>query len=142
VPRVPEVVADASVVCKWFVPEPGSDSALRLRDAHVESRVRIIAPQLLCYEFANAIRHHPAMTRTTLRTALRYFFDLQIGLAPPSVKAMSRIAEIALPAKLTVYDACYMELAEDHSCQLVTDDSRLLRAYDRAVSTSAWVPDG
>jgi predicted nucleic acid-binding protein len=141
VARLPEVVADASVVCKWFVTEPDSSAALTLRRAHAEGRVRIIAPQLLGYEVANALRHHPTMSPGELRAAIRYFFDLQIALAPLSSASLSHAADYAYSEKLTIYDACYAVLAESHSCPLVTVDSHLLRASDRAVSISDWFPD-
>ncbi len=139
--RLPEVVVDASVVCKWFVPETGSDRALALRDAHAEGRIRIIAPDVLCYEFANALRHHPGMSAHRLRAEVRFFFDLQVGLVPPSSAILGLASELAFREKLTIYDAVYAILAEAHSCSLVTEDSRLLRASDRAVPISGWSLD-
>ncbi len=136
--RVPEVVVDASVVCKWFVSETDSDSALALREAHSEGQVRIIAPQLLCYEVANALRYHPSMTQSDLRATMRFFFDIQIALAAPTVVSMRHAADFAYRQKLTVDDACYAVLAESHSCPLVTADARLLRASDHAVRISDW----
>jgi predicted nucleic acid-binding protein len=140
VARVPEVVVDASVGCKWYVPEPGAEAALSLRDAHADGEIRLLAPSLITYELANALRHHPGMTPSRLRSAVRWFFDLQIALAPPSSSELIRAGDIALARGLTVYDASYAALAEDRGCPLVTDDARLLRASDRAVPLSKWVP--
>jgi len=140
VARVPEVVVDASVGCKWYLPEAGAEEALSLRDAHAEGEIRLLAPSLIAYELANALRHHPDMTANRLRSAVRWFFDLQIALVPPSGPELSRAAEIALARDLTVYDASYAALAEDRGCPLVTDDSRLLAASDRAIPPSRWVP--
>ncbi len=125
-------------MCKWFVPEPGSAAALPLREAHIEGRIAIIAPQLLSYEVANALRYHPAISRTQLRTAIRDFFGLQIALALPSSESLSRAADFAHRMKVTIYDASYAVLAESHACPLITDDSRLLHTSELAISVSDW----
>lgn len=136
--RLPEVVADASTVCKWFVAEGGSESAVRLRNAHTDGHVRIIAPDLVVYEVANALRHHPSVSPSQLRSAMRFLFDLQIGLVQPSSASMGLAAAFAYRERLTVYDAVYAVLAETHDCRLVTDDAGLLRASNRAVPVSKW----
>ena len=138
--QLPEVVADASVVCKWFVEESGTEAALRMRDAHTEGAIRILAPDLMPYEVANALLHHPAMSAERLRRATRALFDLQISLARPSAADLGQAAEFAFRKRLTIYDACYAVLAERHSCSLVTDDNRLLGASTRAVPLSKWSP--
>jgi predicted nucleic acid-binding protein len=136
--RLPEIVADASVVSKWFVPETASDIAVLLRDGHAEGRLRLLAPSLMPYEVANALRYHPAMTSERLREAVRALFDLQVHLVRPSPELLEPAAAFALQEKLTLYDACYAVLADRHSCPLVTEDSRLLRSSTRAVSLSKW----
>ncbi|MGA7861749.1 MAG: type II toxin-antitoxin system VapC family toxin [Thermoplasmata archaeon] len=136
--RLPEVVVDASAVCKWFVPEVDSEAALGLRDAHADGRIRIIAPDLLSYEVANVLRHHPAMSADRLRSAMRHFFDLQVALVPPSSALLGLASGYAHREKLTIYDAVYAVLAESRSCRLVTADSRLLGTSNRAVPISQW----
>lgn len=138
--RLPEVVADASVVCKWFVQEKGTEDALTLRDAHAEGEVRILSPSLLCYEIVNVLRHHPAMSPERLRSATRAFFDLQLTLVRPMAAALAEAVDFAFREKLTIYDACYAVLAESRSCPLVTEDRGLLRASPRAVPVSRWSP--
>jgi predicted nucleic acid-binding protein len=88
VAKLPEVVVDASAVCKWFIPETDSSAAIALRDAHVGGRIRLLAPDLLSYEVANALRHHPGMSGDRLRSAVRSLFDLQVNLVVPSPALM------------------------------------------------------
>ena len=58
--RVPKnLVVDASVAAKWFVPETDSDKAVTLRNRHVEGGLTLMAPDLLIYEVANALVYHP-----------------------------------------------------------------------------------
>jgi predicted nucleic acid-binding protein len=45
--RSEEVVIDASVVVKWFSEVRGSDSAVSLRNVHIEGRKTLVASDLL-----------------------------------------------------------------------------------------------
>ncbi len=136
--RIPEIVADASVAVKWFLPEKGADDARALRDEHIEGRVRILAPDLICYEVANALRYHPAIGSDRLEESIRYLYDLQISLVRPTSNDLSAAADFARRRMVTVYDACYATLAEGRSCPLVTDDSLLLKTVKRAIRPSEW----
>ena len=51
-----EVVADASVIVKWFIEEQGSDKALILRDRHISGVMTISIPVLALYEVLNALK--------------------------------------------------------------------------------------
>jgi|HubBroStandDraft_1064217.scaffolds.fasta_scaffold03783_6 predicted nucleic acid-binding protein len=139
--RLPEVVADASIVCKWYVHESDSDIAVSLRDAHSKGQVRILAPQLLPYEIANVLRFRPGISPNDLRGIMRSFFDLQLALAPPTSASLRHALDFAFREKLTIYDACYAVLAESHACPLVTADTDLLRASNLAVRVSDWSND-
>ncbi len=140
--RQPEIVADASVVCKWYLPERGTEQALALRQAHIDGRVRLVAPDLLCYEVANALRYHRGMNAGELREAMGFFFDEQVGLIVPTRRDLSTAAQVALERSLTVYDATYAVLAERRRCPLVTDNTKLLRGSERATPLASWAPEG
>lgn len=50
------IVADASVILKWILPdEPNREEALMLRQQHVEGEAPIATPDLLLYEVANVL---------------------------------------------------------------------------------------
>ena len=98
--RVQEVVADASVACKWFLPEKGTSAALLLRDDHIEGRVRILAPQLLCYEVADALRYYPALSPEGIEESIRYLYDLQLSLVHPTHRDLSSAAAFSPPEGL------------------------------------------
>jgi len=50
------VVADASVMVKWFVDEIYSENARKLRDEYINGTLEIIAPELMPYEVLNALK--------------------------------------------------------------------------------------
>ena len=136
--RSKEVVLDASIVVKWMLPERDSSAAVAIRDAHVEGRVRILAPELLWYELANSVRQRPGIQPEQARDGLRSFSDVQLALYRPTIKGMQRATDLALGTGLTVYDACYASLARDHECPLVTEDRELLRRFDLAIPLRSW----
>lgn len=136
--RVQEVVVDASVACKWFLPEKDTPKALLLRDDHIEERIRILAPELMAYEVANALRYHPALGKEGLQETIRYLYDLQLSWVPATHRDLGSAADFARRQRVSVYDACYATLAEHRSCPLVTDDTLLLKTSRRAVSLSEW----
>ncbi len=51
-----KVVADASVVAKWFLNEEFSEEATLLRDSFVKDELTISVPSLLNYEILNVLR--------------------------------------------------------------------------------------
>jgi predicted nucleic acid-binding protein len=130
VARTMAFVLDASVVLAWLLPDERSGSAqkLMMRAAHERPR----APSLLLLEVGNALLH--AERRTSLRSATRLelleaFTALPIALEPIAAETMLRAAELAANHSLTVYDACYLELAISRSCALAT--------FDRALGSAA-----
>lgn len=136
--RPQEVVLDASIVAKWLVSERDSNRAVAIRDAHVEGRLKILAPELLWYEVANVVRHSPGVRPDLLHLGLKGLADAQLAIYRPTAASIERAASLALRTGLTVYDACYASLAEDHNCPLVTEDRELLRTSARAVSLESW----
>ncbi len=51
------MVADASVIVKWFVEEEYSRHSVRLRDDYTALRVRLVVPSLARYEVLNTLRY-------------------------------------------------------------------------------------
>jgi predicted nucleic acid-binding protein len=129
VERAPKnLVVDASVAAKWFVPEADSDKAIRLRNRHIEGSLTLIAPDLLVYEVANALVYHPEILVEDLKDDLEALFMIDVELVPPSSELISSIAEKARLDAVSVYDSSYLTLAEVTATNLVTADRKL---YDK-----------
>jgi predicted nucleic acid-binding protein len=134
-------VLDASVVLAWLLPDERSETAERLiaRVAHDRPR----APSLLMLEVGNALLQ--AERRTRIRSATRVelldaFTSLPLALEPIGADQMLRAAELAAKHSMSVYDACYLELARARSCALATLDEGLARAA-RAEGVALLVPE-
>jgi predicted nucleic acid-binding protein len=129
--RAKEIVLDASVAVKWFSEEEWTDLAVGLRNEHLAGRLVLVAPDLLIYEVSNALRHNPGFAAADVQSAVRDLFDLGLDLVPPSEEIFERAAALAFKHKITIYDACYLALAELMGLEFVTGDGKLYRRIKR-----------
>jgi predicted nucleic acid-binding protein len=125
-------VVDASVVIKWFLPEPYAEAAARLRRPGLE----LNAPELLLLEAANALWKHllrGALDQDTAQEAIEALASAPIRWqGAPSLFADA--FRIATQTRRSVYDCTYLALAIQLGQPLVTADRRF---YD-AIQTGAF----
>lgn len=122
----PRIVLDASVVVKWFTREKWSDEANLVRTAYLQERIDILAPSLLTFEVANALRYSPALGSDDLKTALKDLEDLQLTYWELRGEVAELTVDTAFKYGLTVYDASYIALALATNSPLYTADERIL----------------
>jgi predicted nucleic acid-binding protein len=123
--RAKEVVLDASVAVKWFSKEEDADMAIEIRDEHVAGRLTIVCPDLLLYEVSNALRYNPGFGADDVRSAIKDLVDLDLDLVPPNEEILGNAIERAVKRNITVYDSCYLSLAESLGLEFVTGDKKL-----------------
>jgi len=123
-------VIDASIAVKWYSTHGEDDLARadKLLQAYVDGACDLIAPTLIVYEVANALRFNPNLRVPDIKRALQDFFDLQITLEEPS-HFMNSAIELASAYSLTVYDAVYAALSQVTGIPLITADYQF---YTRA----------
>jgi len=119
------IVIDASVAAKWFIPEEDSEKALEIMRRYSDGRIDLYAPDLIIYEVANVLRYRPDVTVETLIGSIESLIKLQINLIPPSTEIMSEAATKARALDLSIYDACYTVTADALATNLVTADMKL-----------------
>ena len=120
---------DASAVVRALVGEEG-DAARQWLAAVAEDRIHALVPDLMYAESANALAQyaragHLATHRADamVRAICAFPFEVtSLRLLAPAATA------IALERALTVYDACYLALAEAREATLVTADRGLAEA--------------
>ncbi len=122
-------VIDASVVVKLLVPEDDSDSAHRLFDDLAGARVA--APELLLTEVTSALWLRVRRGLLALEVG-----EAQLGFARRISQGFEvwPLSALVFPAwrlatslGITVYDACYVAVAEMQGVPLVTADRKLVR---------------
>lgn len=127
--KIRKYAVDSSVAVKWFVDEKGSDSARFLEAEFAEGNLELMAPTLLKYEVASALRWHPLahLKPSEIAGALevidRYHF-----LFEPTPQAWNHAIELSNAAKISVYDAVYVAFAHAIDSHLVTTDEKLIKS--------------
>ena len=108
--------------------------AARAWTARLDRDVSGHAPDLLWAEVASALRryvHTGAMTRRHAHEVLAYALGLRLAVRP--LRGLAALAlDHAVAGDLSVYDACYVVLADALGATLVTADRTLAAAAGRA----------
>lgn len=127
-------VIDASVACKWFIDESGSDAARdMLARALLAEHGSWVGPELFHCEVLNAVRKsRPRGAR--LADVARFLAAIPMRSIGFDEEIGSAVAGLARQG-IGVYDAFYAAVAERHSAVLWTADARLARA----LGAPAWV---
>ncbi len=120
------MIVDTSVVVKWFVVEDGRDAAVEL----LASDVPLLAPDLILVEAASTLRRKVAEGRLPGAGAMAALDELADGPVDlvPTPPLVRRAVELADRTGISVYDACFVALADRRGVSLVTADERLARA--------------
>lgn len=123
--RGKKIVLDASLIVKWFSQEEGTEIALQARDRHISGEITITVPDLLIYEVANALTYNPGFDDGDVKAAVRDIFEMELDLIWPDEELLNKAAEYASEEGITVYDGCYISLAEILGLEFFTADGRL-----------------
>lgn len=126
-----DLVVDAGVALKWYVPEPFEAEAKRLLDPAFVLHV----PEFFFAEFGNIVWKKarllktPELTVEEGREILELLVEVPIVAYP--VGSLLRVAyDLATgPVRSTVYDCCYLALAIALDCRLITADRPFYDAH-------------
>lgn len=139
-----DVIVDASVAVKWFVPEDGSEEAEQLLDG----KTRLYAPTIILGEVANAlwkaVRRRDMSIEDSDETIgeLPGYFSLLFDTEQLLKEALAMACAFDHP----VYDCLYVETARRFDMPLLTADARLMRKFtgtphiSRIIPLSQWRP--
>ena len=122
-----KVVADASVIVKWFVDEVYSENARKLRDEFINGSVEIISTELMPYEVLNALKYTKLFKTEELIMIAKSLTLYGFRLFSLTGKFAERTVEIAMEKDITIYDASYIALAEELKAKLYTADEKLIK---------------
>lgn len=129
-----KLVVDASVAVKWFLVEPHSIRAGRLRDA----RFSLVAPDLIRLELGNVLWKHVRRGELTSKAAESHLEAFE--MAETEIRQTSGLVAVAFHLAValdrTVYDCLYLALAVEENCALITAD----RKFHAAVAKSQLAP--
>ena len=126
-----EFVIDSSVVTKWFVSEHDSDQAIRIRDDFATGKIKLAAPTLLFYEVMNALRFTGAFKEDDLVLASESLSKYRFEMWRPRGKLLELSTQLSVRGDVTVYDACYVALAQRIGSRVITEDDELLAKFPK-----------
>lgn len=121
------VVVDASVAVKWYLPEEGSDEARRIRDDSEKAGARLLFPDLLHIEFANAIWAQKNLSPQEKKRIVGHFIRVPFEMVRPDAELVNDAMDLALELRATVYDSLYLALALRVKGTCITADSDFAR---------------
>ena len=120
-------VLDASVVLKWFINEEDSDKAEILRSEYFFGNRSITVPDLILYEFANALNFNPEFDTDEIKEAIQTLFDMEIEIITPTQMMINKAVDIASKNNVTIYDASYLALSYDLQVEFITADEKFYK---------------
>lgn len=120
------LVIDASIGVKWFSgkDEASLPQALAIRDSHLAGQTLILVPDLFYYEVTNALVYKSFIPDKLVVAANAALFDLGFHTIQLDRTIMERTVKLSRQLKITVYDACYIAIAQNNNCPLVTANPR------------------
>jgi predicted nucleic acid-binding protein len=136
---VRDLVVDASVALKWFIPELDSPDANRL----ISRDVRLVAPRVLHVEIANGLWKAGLRQQISHAEAKNFCANIErlISTWHSDQALMDDALDFALRLRHPIYDCLYLALAERCGTCCVTVDKRLLSVAPNglALPLSAWI---
>ncbi|OYX12161.1 MAG: hypothetical protein B7Z15_10425 [Rhizobiales bacterium 32-66-8] len=120
-----DLIVDASVAVKWFVPEDESNEAERL----FEKTVRLFAPTIILGEVANALWKVVRRGDMPREAGLEAVGELPgyFNLLFDTDTVLSAAFDMACDLDHPIYDCLYVESARRFDMPLLTADVRLIR---------------
>jgi len=121
------LVLDTSVILKWFKEEEYSDVAIKIKEEFVNGLHEIVVPDLLLYEFSNAMKYSKVFARETIKESLSNLIDLGIHIIIPTEEMLSKAIDLAYSYDITIYDAVFVSLAKLVNAIFITADKKLYK---------------
>ncbi len=128
------LVIDASVLIKFYVPEILSDRAERLLARVEKKEIVLLAPDLIYPEAGNMLWKKQRLKELS-RPEVEEITDaiLLLPLKIEASKSLLTVAvAIAIAYGMTVYDALYLGLAKICETTMITADRKLVEALAKA----------
>jgi predicted nucleic acid-binding protein len=140
----PRYVVDASIALKWYLrDEQHAAEARAVEDDFGAGTIRLIAPDHVRYEIANALRVAERSRRITGELAtgsLTRFLTSNIELVESNELLLAGF-DYASRYGCAVYDGLYLALADMAQCPLVHADRRLHNTLAGTFARELWIED-
>lgn len=141
--KMPSCVIDASFGIKLFITEALSDAAAAFAGFSQQGERELAVPDLFYVECANILWKHVRRYGYPLNKAQE---DIRLVdefmFVNYSTKDLTPAAlRLALDKEISAYDACYVVLAKQLDCPLITADERLVHKFQGTEFNVVWLGD-
>ena len=124
---MPKIIIDASVVLKWFSPEPKAQLALQVYAAIKQGKLIATAPIFLLVEVMNILVHKKHVEADLVRKIINKISTCGITFEDLVTEHIAQLQQIVATHKVSAYDGLYLLSAQNHECQILTEDKELLK---------------
>jgi predicted nucleic acid-binding protein len=130
----PKTVIDSCVAYKWLRPldEAGVVQALDLVEASGSGQVELVAPAIMPVELANVIRNARLPVDAAI-ALVREIDGFHVTLYAAVLSRLENATRLAYRHNLAIYDALFLQLAEELDCPLVTADRKAFAGIDTPI---------
>ena len=129
------LVVDASVLIKFYVPEILSDRTERLLARVEKKEIDLLAPDLIYPEAGNILwkkQRLKELTRPEVEEITDAMLLLPLKIEVSKSLLLTVAVDIAIAYGMTVYDALYLSLAKVYETTMITADRKLVEALAKA----------
>lgn len=120
------IIADASIIVKWFVEEENTKNALKIRDDYRKGIIDIWSTELMPFEVLNALRYNPELGKDEICEVAKSLSKFKFALYPLLNEIADLCIEDALKYGLSIYDSSYLALSEIFDKELYTADEKMI----------------
>ena len=121
------IVADASIIIKFFINELYSKQARSLMEVFARKEIELLEPSLLLYEVINGARYSRAkkFTESEIKAIIESMVNFDFKWFDINGEIAYLATEISLRYDISFYDASYVALAKAMGADLYTADNKL-----------------
>ena len=137
-------VVDASVVVKWFLPEPHRDKTMKLLVDFRNMSVDLRAPDHIVAEVASALWKRSTIKKeiSASEAADSHADFLAVGLnLHPAPSLVGAALKVATQEHHSPYDMLYVILALQLGCEFITADKTVVNKLGRKFAFIRWLGD-
>lgn len=130
-------VVDTGVFLRWFIDQDGFERARELQQKLTDGAVTAETVDFARVEVAGVLRKKGFLAgRLTLEeftAAVRAIDDIGVAVHPTTADRLERAADLAARRMLGMYDALFVQLAQELDLPLLTSDAKLARAVEKTI---------
>lgn len=130
-------IVDTGVFLRWFVDQDGFEHARELQRQLVDGSVTVATIDFARVEVAGVLRKKGLLagrlTPAQFASGVRVIDDIGVTVHETTADRLEQAATLAASRMIGMYDALFVNLAQELALPILTSDARLVRAAGQVV---------